>query len=306
MIQITNNIIKYSAFNGSKKQFQNAMQKKANNGKPVLGKLLTISSIEEWQYSEEDKKAIREGLKKPEECKKTIYAAAGRVKRIYAKNTQIPVADEKLREQVAENYKNQKKVTLPKNWIPKQEPKKPWTKVDALHGLAMYRLKKWDILNPAPDTEDESDILTYKKRRADAFSRIVTKILNDQKPREVFRVLIYGMRDYSLDGTETYYFNTFTKYENAARAFIDNVIKIKNERSGSYIRGELTGFGKKHERGYKTYEYDQRGHIAEILKPHKNKLDMAWYTPMNMCGPIPTTIRSSQPSSKTKTTAIAA
>lgn len=297
MIQITNNIIKYSAFNGSKKQFQNAMQKKANNGKPNLGKLLSVSSIEEWQYTEADKQAMREGLKKPEECKKTIWAAAGRVRRIYEKNTQIPVASEELRKQVANSYEKQKKTPMYKNWIPAQKPQKPWTKVDALHGLAMYRLKKWDVLNPAPDTEDESDVLTHKKRRADVFSRIVTKILNDQKPREVFRVLIYGMRDYSLDGTETYYFDTFTKYENAVRAFVSNVTKIKKERGNSYIRGEITGFGKKHERGYKVYEYDQRGHMADILKPHKNKIDVSWYTPMNICKNIPI---------KEKTTAIAA
>lgn len=214
-------------------------------------------------------------------------------KKIYLRTTpQIPIADADLRKKVEYNYERRKKYPVYKNWIPVQKPQKPWTKVDALHGLAMYRLSKWDKLNPAPDTDDESDILTYKKRRADAYSKIVTKILNDQKPREVFRVLVYGMRDYSLDNLETYYFNTFTKYENAVRAFIANVPKIKRERSSSYIRGEITGFGSKHDKGYKVYEYDQRNHMADILKARKYEIDMSWYTQMNTCKEIPIKIRT--------------
>lgn len=285
MIQI-NNTIKYGAFNGSKKQFQNAMQRKANFGKPNLGKLIGKSSIETWQYTEADKQAIRAGEKKPEDCKKTIWAACGRTRKIYVRVPQIESADIKLREQVKHNHENYKKTTLCKNWAPKQEQQKPWTKVDALHGLAMYRLKQWDEIHPKPTTDDESDILTHKKRRADAFSKIVTKILDDDRPKIVYRVLIYGKQDYSFD-YDTYYCETFTKYETAVRAFIDNAIRLKREKSKSYTRAELTGFSKKYDKGFKTFEYDQRGHIAEILKPQRDKIDMSWYTRMNECKEIP-------------------
>lgn len=293
-----NTIIKYIAYNGSKKQFQNAACRRANNGKPNLGKLLTISSIEEWQPTEADKQAIRAGLKTLEECDKPIYAAGGRVRRIYENTHQIPVASKELREQVAKNYENRKQHKIPKNWTPKFEDKKPWTKVDALHGLAVYRLSKWDALHPAPVTEDESDILTHKKRRADAFSKIVTRILNDTKPKVVYRVLIYGNKNYSLDETETYYFDTFTKYETALRAFIDNTLRVKKEHS-DYTRAELTGFGKKYEKGFKVFEYDQRGHMADILYAHKHQIDMSWYSRMSMCDMIETKRRNTIPLRKT-------
>lgn len=295
MIQ-TNNTIKYGAFNGSKKQFQNAMQRKANFGKPNLGKLIGKSSIETWQYTEADKRAIRAGEKKPEDCKKTIWAACGRTRKIYVRVPQIETADIKLREQVEHNYENYKNTTLCKNWTPKPKQQKPWTKVDALHGLAMYRLKRWDEIHPKPTTDDESDILTHKKRRADAFSKIVTKILDDYRPKIVYRVLIYGKQDYSFD-YDTYYCETFTKYETAVRAFIDNVIRLKREKSKSYTRAELTGFSKKYSSGFKTFEYDQRGHMAEILKPQRDKIDMSWYARMNECKEI---------SIKRKQTALAA
>lgn len=281
-----NNIFKYDAFNGSKKQFMNAMMKKANNGKPNLGKLVSKSSIETWQFCDADKKAIRAGEKRPEDCEKTVYAACGRTRKIYIRTPQIPVADIKLRDEVTRNYEKQTKHPVHKNWTPIAENKKPWTKVDALHGLAMYRLQKWDKLNPAPDTNDESDILTHKKRRADAFSKIVTRILADSKPKVTYRVLIYGKKDYSLDECETYYFETFTKYETALRAFIDNALRIKKQRK-EYTRAELAGFGNKYSKGFKVFEYDQRGHMADILKSYKNKLDMTWYVQMNTCKVIP-------------------
>lgn len=286
MIQINNNL-KYIAFNGSKKQFMAARNRAANYGRPDLGKLVSKSSIETWQFCDADKKAIRAGEKRPEDCTKTVYAACGRTRKIYLRTTpQIPVAADSLRKEVERNCENRTKHPMCKNWTPIFENKKPWTKVDALHGLAMYRLSKWDILNPKPDTDDESDILTHKKRRADAFSKIVTRILNDSKPKVTYRVLIYGKKNYSLDEYETYYFETFTKYETALRAFIDNTLRIKKQHK-EYTRADLTGFGSKYSKGFKVFEYDQRGHMADILKPYKNKLDMTWYTRMNECKEIP-------------------
>lgn len=295
---------KYFAFNGNKKQYLKAMCNRANNGKPNLGKLISKVSVEKWQYTDADKKAIAAGTKKPEECKKVVYAACGETRKIYERSPQIPVASKTLRDEVAKAYADSKDkhTTLPKNWIPKQEPKKPWTKVDALHALAMYRLSKWDKINPAPDKnaideDDESTILTYNKHRSDAFSKIVTKIINDDKPKHTYRVLIYGKKDYSLDECETYYFDTFKNLGSAQRAFIDKAIEMKKKHPKNYTRAELTDFSKKHKFGYKVMEFDQRGHMADILHAHKKKIDLTWYTQMNTAKEIPI---------KKRTTALAA
>ena len=70
------------------------------------------------------------------------------------------------------------------------------------------------------------------------------------------------------------------------RAFIDNALRIKKQRK-EYTRAELAGFGNKYSKGFKVFEYDQRGHMADILKSYKNKLDTTWYVQMNTCKVIP-------------------
>ena len=295
----TKDINRYRAFNNSEKQYAMTMNCRADFGRAYVHYPISIISIEEWQYSDEDKKAIADGTKKAEDCKKTIYAANGKVRRIYSTNNQIPTVEKTIRDRMMAVCSAKHKHPQPKNWTPNFKDPKPWTNVDALHGYAMYNLKKWDDEHPEPDAmlkySSSKEIVQmyqlqkaeYDKMRSDAFSRIVTNLLNRKKLKTIYRVLIYGHKDYSIDDKITFYYNTFSNYETAMKEFINQSITIKRKYPKLYDRAEITAFNRKFKSGFKIMDYDQRGHISEILLQHRKKIDLSWYTTGNACKIIP-------------------